>query len=96
MTPPAPEIGWPPASNMSEKLTARRALLGQKGSVAAMVISCELVGRDKDRTAIAAMLLLPRSARRVMGMAAFVMGVTSALAFDAISLQRCDTFSHHS
>jgi hypothetical protein len=53
------------------------------------------VGRDKDGTAIAAMLL-PRSARRVMGMAAFVMGVISALAFDAISLQRCDTFSHHS
>src|SRR5437879_13492508 len=29
MTPPAPEIGWPPASNIREKLTARRALFGQ-------------------------------------------------------------------
>jgi hypothetical protein len=31
MTPPAPEIGWPPASNMSEKLTARRAVVGPEG-----------------------------------------------------------------
>jgi hypothetical protein len=30
MTPPAAEMGWPPASNMSEKLTARRAAFGQK------------------------------------------------------------------
>jgi hypothetical protein len=37
---------------MSEKLTARRALLGQKGSVAAMVISSALVATDKDDTAI--------------------------------------------
>jgi hypothetical protein len=60
-----------------------------------MVISCALVGRDKDGTATAAMLL-PRNARRVMGMAALVMGVISTLAFDAISLQRCDTFSQRS
>jgi hypothetical protein len=30
ITPPAPEIGWPPPSNMSEKLTASRAPFGQK------------------------------------------------------------------
>jgi hypothetical protein len=60
-----------------------------------MVISCALVGRDKEGTAITAMLL-PRSARRVMRMAAFGMGLISTLVFDAISLQRCDTFSYHS
>jgi hypothetical protein len=60
-----------------------------------MVISYALMGRDKEGTAITAMLL-PRSARRVMRMAAFVMGLISALVFDAISLQRCDTFSYHS
>src|SRR5260370_38467325 len=30
ITPPAPEIGWPPPSNMSERLTANRAPFGQK------------------------------------------------------------------
>ena len=30
MTPPAPEIGCPPPSNMSERLTANRAPFGQK------------------------------------------------------------------
>src|SRR5260370_17809237 len=30
ITPPAPEIGWPPPSNMSDKLTAKRAPFGQK------------------------------------------------------------------
>src|SRR5258708_33442816 len=30
ITPPAPEIGWPPPSNISEKLTARRAPFGHR------------------------------------------------------------------
>ena len=33
MTPPAPEIGCPPPSNMSERLTANRAPLGQNADV---------------------------------------------------------------
>jgi len=33
MTPPAPEIGWPPPSNISERLTASRAPLGQNADV---------------------------------------------------------------
>ena len=28
--PPAPEMGWPPASNISDRLTAMRAPFGQK------------------------------------------------------------------
>src|SRR5437879_5966523 len=30
ITPPAPEIGWPPPSNIRERLTANRAPFGQK------------------------------------------------------------------
>jgi hypothetical protein len=49
-----------------------------------MVIPSGLVSTDKDNTAIAAKLLL-RSVRRVIGMAAFVMGAISTLAPNAIS-----------
>jgi hypothetical protein len=79
MTPPAPEIGWPPASNMSEKLTARRALFGQNGSVAGMGFSFAFNERGKEDAAIMAMPL-PRTVRRVMGLASFVMRGISALA----------------
>jgi hypothetical protein len=37
--PGAPEMGCPPPSNMSEKLMARRAPLGQKESVVGMMLS---------------------------------------------------------
>jgi hypothetical protein len=39
--PPAPLIGWPPASNCIETLTARRAPSGQKGcgSVIAVLLN---------------------------------------------------------
>src|SRR5258707_12534481 len=46
MTPPAPEIGCPPPSNMRERLTAKRARFGQKppglGSGALMVVVAAL------------------------------------------------------
>jgi hypothetical protein len=34
ITPPAPEIGWPPPSNISDRLAATRAPFGQKPLVA--------------------------------------------------------------
>src|SRR5690349_4796626 len=40
MTPLAPEIGCPPASNMSEKLTAKRAPFGQSEVEFVMCASC--------------------------------------------------------
>src|SRR5882724_5329122 len=40
ITPPAPEIGCPPASNINEKLTAKRAPFGQNGNASDIRISC--------------------------------------------------------
>jgi hypothetical protein len=59
-----------------------------------MVISSALVATDKDDTAITAKL--PRTVRRVIGMAAFVMGAISTLGLNMISQQGYEAFSYHS
>ena len=82
MTPPGPEIGCPPPSNIREKLTARRALLGQKGAVPVMFASCALT-EDGREDAAAVARLLPISVRRVMSQCAFVTNFGPALRLSA-------------
>src|SRR6266436_2925115 len=62
MTPPAPEIGWPPASNIREKLTARRAPFGQ--NAVEDVIDDSPVGLAETEDGIASAAPLARTARR--------------------------------
>jgi hypothetical protein len=55
-----------------EKLTARRALSGQKGSVPVMLVSCALIESGSEDAAAVARLL-PMRVRRVMSRGALVM-----------------------
>jgi len=47
MTPGAPELGWPPLSNISEMLIARRASLGQN-EVWSIMIACSPIAMRLD------------------------------------------------
>src|SRR5258708_26863755 len=82
MTPPAPEMGCPPASNMSEQLTARRAPLGHNEVEAAIPVSffgLELAASARVTTGIANAVPPIRTSRRETRLAAGTASASGAL-----------------